>query len=83
MLFPEEIFKMILKQHKLNHIKERLNDVINYKRFNFYFNHGIYILRIKKLEILIDSSFNLDFDQVLISYCWEINKFNSDILICI
>ena len=73
MLFPEEIFKMILKQHKLNHIKERLNDVINYKRFNFYFNHGIYYLRIKKLEILID--FNLDFDQVLISYHWKFSTF--------
>ena len=68
MLFPEEIFDLILKQHKKNHIKKILNHVINHRLVSFNFNLNCYMLTIKKLEISI---YNCTFNDVLITYYWK------------
>ena len=69
MLFPEEIFKMILKQHKKNNIKEILNDVINHRINNQLYKYKFYNFTIKRLLIQVQEE--TEFHPVYTNYFWK------------
>ena len=68
MLFPEEIFDLILKQHKKNYIKKILNDVINHRINNQFKTYDFYNFTIKRLWIEVHES---KFQPVYTTYFWS------------
>ena len=69
MLFPEEIFKMILKQHKLNYLGMKLNDVINHRINNQFYSYNFYNFTIKRLVIQVHEE--TEFHQLYTTYFWK------------
>ena len=73
MLFPEEIFKMILKKHKIICLEEKLN----FNRIKI--QYGCYRLSIKKLQI--DILPETEFHPTSITYSWQKSKLYMNFLI--
>lgn len=53
MLFPEEIFKIILKKHKISFISKQLNALIKHKIENERFLPNIYRYKRDKLKVIV------------------------------
>ena len=78
MLFPEEIFDLILKQHKLNYLEKVLNDVINHRIKKQFCIYNFYSFTIKRLVIQVHKE--TEFHQLYTTYFWK-NKLYMDWLI--
>ena len=65
MLFPDEIFKMILKYHKMFSIRKRLNNLLQHRIKHEYKKCSVYRYQIKKLRI---QSFGIIYHRNNINY---------------
>ena len=53
MLFPEEIFKIILKKHKISFISKQLNALIKHKIENEHIINDFYKYERDKLKVIV------------------------------
>lgn len=53
MLFPEEIFKIILKKHKISFISKQLSALIKHKIENEHIRNNCYWYERNKLKVVI------------------------------